>query len=390
MTPLATGSLALVAIIGLSGLGIPIGIATALTAAIGMYILAGSSFMLVTFQTVPYTTAAEYAFIVVPMFVLMGNIAASAGMIEALFDAISKWLTRARGGLYIAITLASAGFAAVSGSTVVNAAVFSRMVLPQMERLGYHRPTSAGCIAAAGTFAVMIPPSLGFVLYGIMTGESIGKLFIAGMLPGLLTAVSYVGLIAVITRLRPEWAPQGATHFSLREKIRALAPLWSISLLVCLVLGGIYGGIFSPSAAGAIGVSGALAIAMMQRRITTRAFWESLSEASILAGSLLFIVMSGFIFSRFLITSGFVPELTELLTGAGIGNARAGLAGDGDRPRQHRLVRQDQDRRACRRPDRFRLRSQWRLQGRSDSLGAALPLWLCRTRLERGRPARGD
>lgn len=157
------------------------------------------------------------------MFVLIGNIAASAGMIEALFDAISKWLTRARGGLYIAITLASAGFAAVSGSTVDNAAVFSRMILPQMERLGYHRPTSAGCIAAAGTFAVMIPPSLGFVLYGIMTGESIGKLFMARVVPGLLTAAAYIVAIAVITGMRPEWAPQGETNFSLSEKIRPLA-----------------------------------------------------------------------------------------------------------------------------------------------------------------------
>lgn len=319
MTPLATGTLALVSIVTLSGLGVPIGIATALTAAAGMYVLAGPALTLVTFQTVPYTTAAEYAFIVVPMFVLMGNIAASAGMIESLFDAVAKWLTRARGGLYLAVTLASAGFAAVSGSTVVNAAVFSRMVLPQMERLGYRREMSAGCIAAAGTFAVMIPPSLGFVLYGIMTGESVGKLFVAGMLPGLLTAVAYVGLIALVVRLKPAWAPTAREHFSLRERLRALAPLWSVSVLVCLVLGGIYGGIFAPSAAGAIGVAGALAIAVLQRRITGGAFWRCVTDSVLLAGSLLFIVIAGFIFSRFLITSGFVPELTDALTGAGIG-----------------------------------------------------------------------
>ncbi len=319
MTPLATGSLALVSIVVLSGLGVPIGIATALTAAAGMYVLAGASLTLVTFQTVPYTTAAEYAFIVVPMFVLMGNIAASAGMIEALFEAISKWLARTKGGLYLTVTLASAGFAAVSGSTVVNAAVFSRMVLPQMERLGYRREMSAGCIAAAGTFAVMIPPSLGFVLYGIMTGESVGKLFVAGMVPGLLTAVSYVALIAIMVRLRPDLAPPPRERFSLRERLAALAPLWSVSVLVCIVLGGIYGGFFAPSAAGAIGAAGALAIAGLQRRISGKAIWKSLTDSALLAGSLLFIVMAGFIFSRFLITSGFVPELTEALTASGIG-----------------------------------------------------------------------
>jgi C4-dicarboxylate transporter, DctM subunit len=319
MTPLMTGSVALVSIIALSGIGVPIGLAIALTAAVGMWVLSGPAFMLVMVQTVPFNTAAEYAFIVVPMFILMGNIAAQAGMIEAMFDAASKWLARVRGGMYISVTLASAGFAAVSGSTVVNAAVFSRIVLPQMVRLGYNQAISSGCIAAAGTFAVMIPPSLAFVLYGLMTGESVGKLFMAGIIPGILTAVAYIVLIAVMVRLRPNWAPPPTQGYSMKEKLQSLGPLWSIMTLVAIVLGGIYSGIVPPSAAGAIGAAGAICIALVQRKLTGKGFWECVTQSAIMAGSLFFIVISGFLFSRFLVTSGFVQELTAVLTSAGIG-----------------------------------------------------------------------
>ncbi len=319
MTPLGIGGVGLLGIVGLSMAGVPIGVAIALVGGIGMWAVSGPVFAAVMVQTIPFTTAAEYAFIVVPMFVLMGNVAAQAGMIEAMFDAASRWLARVRGGMYVSVTLASAGFAAVSGSTVVNAAVFSRMVLPQMVRLGYNRAVASGCIAAAGTFAVMIPPSLAFVLYGLMTGESVGKLFAAGVVPGVLTAVCYVLLIMVMVRLRPDWAPPPGRQVPLAERLASLRPLWSISLLVAVVLGGIYSGLVPPSAAGAVGAAGAILIALAQRRLTARGFADCLRQSVLMAASLFFIVIAGFLFARFLITSGFVPELTAALTGAGIG-----------------------------------------------------------------------
>ncbi|MGL4439006.1 MAG: TRAP transporter large permease [Bosea sp. (in: a-proteobacteria)] len=319
MSALTIGGSALVSIIVLAGFGVPIGVAIGMTAAIGIWMSSGYTMMLVNMQSLPYATAAEYAFIVVPMFVLMGNLAAAAGMIESMFEAAAKWLGRVRGGLYIAVTLASAGFAAISGSTVVNAAVFTKMVLPQMLRLGYNKQISSGCIAAAGTFAVMIPPSLAFVLYGIMTGESVGKLFMAGVVPGIMTAVIYVFAIKFMVKLKPEWAPPPTQQYTRREKLLALKPLWAIGLLIGIVLGGIYSGYVPPSAAGAIGAIGALLIAIAQRRMTPTKFWECVTQSAIMASSLFFIVISGFLFSRFMISSGFVPELTAMVSGSGIG-----------------------------------------------------------------------
>lgn len=319
MDPVLLGLLALVAIVIVSLLGAPIGASIGLVSAVGLWMTSGWTLMLVNLRTVPFSTAAEYAFIVVPMFVLMGNVAASAGIIESLFTVAAKWLERVRGGLLVAVTLASAGFAAVSGSTVVNAAVFTRMALPEMVRQGYDARISAAAIAAAGTFAVMIPPSLGFVLYGIMTTESVGKLFMAGLLPGLLTAGIYVGLILVGVRLRPHWAPEPTSRSTFSEKFASLKELWGMGILVTLVLGGIYTGFMPPSVAGAVGAAGAILISIARRRLTFASLWRDLERTAILSSSLFFIVISGFIFARFLTTSGFVPELTAAVSGSGIG-----------------------------------------------------------------------
>jgi len=319
MDPILVGALSLVLIVLIALLGAPIGAAIGLMAAAGLWATSGWGLMMVTLRTLPYSTAAEYSFIVVPMFVLMGNVAASAGIIETLFEAAAKWLARVRGGLLLAVTLASAGFAAVSGSTVVNAAVFTRMAFPQMVQQGYNPRVSAAAIAAAGTFAVMIPPSLGFVLYGMMTNESVGKLFMAGVIPGLLTATIYILVIVVGVRLRLEWAPTPRGAVPLRERLATLRSIWPMGLLVFVVLGGIYSGFMPPSAAGAIGALGAIVISVVQRKFVVREFWSDVRKTALLASSLFFIVISGFLYARFLTNSGFVPELQGLVGGAGIG-----------------------------------------------------------------------
>ena len=319
MSALTIGSSAIGAIIVLAAVGVPVGVAIALTAAMGMFLVSGPSFMAVMFQTIPYATAADYAFVVVPTFVLMGTVASASGMIESMFTAAGKWLSGARGGLYYAVTLASAGFAAVSGSSVVNAAVFSRMALPQMRDHGYDKGLSAGCIASAGTFAVMIPPSLGFVIYGILTEESIGRLFIAGVIPGLLTVAGYFLTLYLLVRFRPALAPVLRERIARRERIASLGPLWPFMVLVVIVLGGLYGGVFSASAAGAIGAAGAIAISFARRRLSLGELRECTLETARLTASIFFIIIAGFVFARFLVTSGFVPQLTGLLESADIG-----------------------------------------------------------------------
>jgi C4-dicarboxylate transporter, DctM subunit len=315
--PVTMGFIGIGALILLAGLGIPIAFAITLVGAVGMAVVTDLDFLLITFQTLPYSTASEYAFAVIPMFVLMGAIASSAGIIGELYTAVNRWLESVRGGLYIATAVASAGFAAVSGSTVVNAAMFTRIALPEMLALGYNRGISAGCIAAAGTFAALIPPSLTFVIFGILTGESIGELFIAGIVPGLLTAVFYVVAIPIMLRIRPDWAPMLEVQSTFAQKLRGMTGIWPMLLLVVIVLGGIYTGITPPTAAGALGAIGALLIALGRRKIGAGAIWEAVKQTAELTSVLFIIIIGGLLFSRFLVVSGFVADLTFLVTDSG-------------------------------------------------------------------------
>jgi tripartite ATP-independent transporter DctM subunit len=313
-----TGLAGIAALLLLSGLGVPIAFSIALVGAVGMWLATDLNYTLVQFQTLPYAVASNYSFAVIPMFVLMGAFASASGIIAELYNAVNRWLEAVRGGLYIATVIASAGFAAISGSTVVNAAMFTRIALPEMLRFGYHNGVSAGCIAAAGTFAALIPPSLTFVVYGILTGESIGALFIAGILPGLLTAAFYVVGIPVMIRLRPDWAPPTLSRSSLSEKIRGLSSIWPMMLLVGIVLGGIYTGLTPPTAAGALGAGGALLISLARRRINGAQIWSSLKQTAELTSVLFIIIIGGLLFSRFLVISGFITDLTDLVTASGL------------------------------------------------------------------------
>ncbi len=312
------GIFAIGALLFIAALGVPIAFAIGLVGAAGMYFTTGMTYTVMTFQSLPYSTASEYAFAVIPMFVLMGAIASASGIISELYTAVNRWLESVRGGLFMATAVASAGFAAVSGSTVVNAALFTRIALPEMMALGYHKGVSAGCIAAAGTFAALIPPSLTFVIFGILTGQSIGALFIAGILPGLLTAAFYVAVIPVMVRMRPEWAPPTISRATLREKFLGLQSLWPMLTLVLIVLGGIYTGITPPTAAGALGAVGALFISMARRRISRGDVWNSVKQTAELTSVLFILIIAGLLFSRFLVISGFVTDLTDVVINSGL------------------------------------------------------------------------
>lgn len=316
MTALTSGLVGIACLLLLTAVGVPVGIAIAAVGIVGMAVTGGLDFMLATLTTLPYQTTSHYNFVVIPMFVLMGSIASSAGIVSEVYAAAYRWTAGIRGGLFTATTLASAGFAAVSGSTVVNAAVFTRIALPEMIKFGYDRGVGGGCIAAAGTFAALIPPSLSFVIYGILTGESIGRLLMAGVLPGLLTVAGYLLVIPVMVRLRPHWAPPPVERFSFGEKLASLRGVWPMMLLITLVLGGIYGGFMPPSAAGAVGAAGALVIAFAKRKLPFGTLTTSLRETALLTGSLFIIIIGGLIFTRFLTISGFIAAANALVVAA--------------------------------------------------------------------------
>jgi tripartite ATP-independent transporter DctM subunit len=320
MTPgLIAGLAGFAALLVLLAFGVPVALAMGAVAIVGLWATIGSTFLLSTVESLPYSFASDYNFVVVPLFVLMGAIAARANIIADLYTAAYRLTSRVRGSLMMATVIAQALFAAVSGSTTVAASVFTRMALPEMLRFRYDPGVAAASVAAAGTLAGLIPPSIAMVLYAILTGEPIGSLLIAGIVPGVLTAVAYLVGIRVMLVFRPEWAPVSQERFNWSQKFSALGRTWSILLLIAIVLGGIYGGVFPPSAAGAIGAAGALAIALGMRRLKRGDLWDSLLESARVSAVIFIIVMAGLMFSRFLVVSGFIEAFRILVVDSNIG-----------------------------------------------------------------------
>jgi len=316
--PAAAGVIAIAALLVVGAFGVPVAFSMIAVALGGIWLTADANFALTAVRTLPWNTVNQFAFVVVPMFILMGGFASAAGITRELFSAANVWLSGVRGGLYMATTLASAGFAAVSGSTVVNAAVFTRVALPEMLALGYDRRIAGGCIAASGTFAAMIPPSLAMVVYGLLTGESIGALLIAGIVPGVVTALFYIVGIAVMVRAMPDIAPTSLERKSFGERLASLRGTWAILLLVVVVIGGLYSGAVSPSSAGTVGALGAFIIALARRRLTPGSIRDALVEAAQLTTVVFLIIIGGLLFSRYLLLTNFVTQLTAWVQDAGV------------------------------------------------------------------------
>ena len=298
--------------------GIPVSLSLSLAGFLGLAAIGGWELALTQLQSLPYSVANDYAFPVVPTFVFMGNLVMHGGMARELYLAADRWFGHLRGGLYLSTIAGSTAFGAVSGSTLVNATVFTRIALPEMLRLGYSKKMASACIASVGTLDAMIPPSVAMVVYGIITEQSIGKLMIAGIIPGLLCALAYCVLVVVMVHLRPELAPLRADKASWLERFRAIRGTWSIVLLFLIVMGGIYLGFFSPSASGAAGAFGALVILLLRRRLTLRIVWNSLVDSAATTSMLFIIIIGGLLFSRMLVMSGSITAVVDWISAQGM------------------------------------------------------------------------
>lgn len=318
MDSLVVGFSSIAALLVLVALRVPVGIAMAVVSVTGLGVVAGLPFVLTTAETLPYAVASEYAFVVVPMFMLMGALTAATGITGELYTAAHRWTSGVKGSLYYATTLASGGFGAINGSTVVSSVLFTKIALPEMQRFGYSMPVSAGCICAAGTFAALIPPSIAMVIYALLTNQSVGALLMAGVVPGLLTIGVYLVGIRLLLAFRPDIAPGTTETFTWSEKLRSLKSLWAVIILITLVMGGIYSGVMFPSAAGAVGAGGALLIGFARRRLDGRSVWESLRESVVMTSVLFLIIIAGQLLSRLLLFSGFVADITAFAGGAGL------------------------------------------------------------------------
>jgi len=313
--------IALLATLGMLALlltGFPVGLSLATAGLAGLVAIGGPQMALAQLQNLPYSLANDYSFAVIPTFVLMGNLAMHGGMARELYTAADKWLGHLRGGLYLSTVAGSTVFGAASGSTLVNATVFTKLALPEMLKLGYSRQVSAACIASVGTLAAMIPPSVAMVVYGIVTEQSIGKLMVAGVIPGIVCALLYGILIVGMVRMRPALAPSRSTRSGWAERIISLRGIWAISLLFLIVMGGIYLGLFSPSASGAIGAAGAIVILALRGRLTWPVVRDSVRNAAITTAMLFIIIIGGLLYSRMLVMSGAVTSIVEWITSSGM------------------------------------------------------------------------
>jgi len=299
-------------------LRVPVGVAMGIVGVGGFGILAAIKPAINLLAQSPIRVATDYDLAVIPMFILMGCFASSAGMSRELFRAGEAWLGHRRGGLAMATVTACAGFAAINGSSVATAATMTSVALPEMRRAGYHPGFSTGVIAAGGTLGIMIPPSVIFALYGILTEQDIGKLFIAGILPGLLGVLFYIITIQIVGWWRPAWLPRGPLH-SWRERFESLRDIWATGLLFIGIVGGMYGGVFTATEAAGCGACGALIIGMLRGRLRWPEIKASLIEAVRTGGSIFTIVVGAFLFGYFLVITQTPQKVSEFLTALPIG-----------------------------------------------------------------------
>ncbi|AOO84941.1 TRAP transporter large permease [Bosea vaviloviae] len=312
---IAAGSF--VVLFALMLLRVPVGMAMGLVGITGFGLITGFGPALKLIGQTSMRTVTDYTFGVIPMFLLMGAFVTNSGMSRELFRAANTFIGHLRGGLAFATIVACAGFAAISGSSVATAATFSTVAYPEMRRAKYPRSIASGTIAAGGTLGAMFPPSTVLVVYGIITEQDIAKLFMAGVLPGLLAVGMYLLTIALIGLVRPELVPAGPRS-SNSERLAAVKDVWAPLLLFLFVMGGLYGGLFTPTEAGGMGASGAFIIGVVRGKLPRKAILASLLQATRTAAAVFTILIGALLFGYFLTITGTPQRITEFLTGLGL------------------------------------------------------------------------
>lgn len=293
-------------------LGFPVGFAMALVGLVSFCYVVSAQSGLSLLAIDVFSSFSSYSLTVIPMFIFMGSIAFYSGMSGRLYDSTYKFLGRARGGLAMATSVACAGFAAICGSTTASAAAMGKVTLPEMKRYNYDPALATGCVASGGTLGILIPPSTVFIIYGIMTEQSIGKLFISGIIPGIILTILFVITIYILCRRNPNLAPPGA-RATWKEKIMSLFGVVEMLILFALVMGGLFVGFFTPTEAGAVGAAGALVITLARRTLTWQGFVDSLIDTTRISCMVFIIVTGAIIFGHFLAVTRIPLEAADWL-----------------------------------------------------------------------------
>jgi tripartite ATP-independent transporter DctM subunit len=297
---------------------VPVGMAMGLVGVTGFGYIVGAGPALKNVGLTSMRTVTDYNFAIIPMFLLMGSFASTSGMSRELFRGANAFVGHLRGGLGIATIAACGGFAAICGSSVATAATFSRVAYPEMRRYGYPQSFATGVIAAGGTLGIMIPPSTVFAVYGLITQQDVGKLFIAGVIPGLLAIAMYMVTISLIGALKPGFLPKGE-RATWSERWAAVRDIWATLLLFAFVIGGIYGGLFTATEAAGCGAAGAFIIGVVRGRLSRADIRRSLLEATRTTAAVFTVLIGALLFGYFLTVTQTPQKVTEFLTGLGIG-----------------------------------------------------------------------
>lgn len=291
-----------------------IGMAMGIVGFLGLWVLLDFPAAAGILGITPLAEGSSYTLCVIPLFVLMGQFAFLSGISSDIYRTVYAWLGHLRGGLAMATILACSGFAAICGSSLATGATMGMVAIPEMDKYNYDPKLSTGCIAAGGTLGILIPPSIGFVIYGILTEQSIGKLFMAGIIPGLLLSGLFLTVVYMQCRLNPQMGPRGPKT-TLFEKIKSLRGTWGMLLLFCLVMGGIYMGIFTPTEAAGIGAFGAFLFALIKRKLNMRTLIDSLMHTGRTTAMIFLIIIGANIFSSFLGLARLPMGLADFIAG---------------------------------------------------------------------------
>ncbi len=319
MSNLTIGFLGIFMLLASILLGAPIMMALMAVGFVGLIFLTGFTAALSILGTLFYSVVNSFHFSVIPMFLLMGFFAMRAGIGNDLFDACAKWMGRLPGGLAVASTGSAAAFGAASGSSVGTATLFTKLALPEMVQRGYDRGFAAASIAIAGTLAVLIPPSALMVVYGILTNAGIGQLLIAGIIPGIVFSALLGATILIVALLNPRKAPSDDRSYSLREKLWSLRLVGPLMAVIVIMLGGLYGGVFTPTEAGGIGAFVTFVMAIIrQRGLRGLQLSQTLLETVVLTAMIFAIIIGGLLFARFLALSGVSNAIQGVLVGGAL------------------------------------------------------------------------
>jgi C4-dicarboxylate transporter, DctM subunit len=297
-----------VALLVLMSLRIPIALAMLGCGALGYTMIAGAPSLINYLSTAPVSKFSTYDLSVVPLFILMGELATRAGITSDLFKTCNKWVGHWRGGLAMASIAGCAAFGAICGSSLATASTMGNVALPEMKKANYDGGLAAGALAAGGTLGILIPPSMVLIIFAVLTEQNISKMFVAAFVPGFLAALGYMITIGVVVRLRPESGPRGFKT-SWLERLKSIKDVWHITGIFIIVLGGIYAGIFTPTEAAAIGVILAAILAFTHGKISMNDFSEAIIKTAVVTGMIFFIVLGADLFSVFIALTQ-IPAMT--------------------------------------------------------------------------------